>query len=109
MINQSRALRNEPVARSMEHLQVLLLDRFHRHKSHCRAKGSLMYRFGITRVIFGTFDKWFDEARMNEANAVSLVLEPSAPVIRTGAGFHGQAFRRQFQDGGFEFRSAHLL
>jgi transposase len=38
MINQSRALRYEPVARSMEHLQILLLDRFHRHKSHCRAK-----------------------------------------------------------------------
>ena len=103
MINQSRALRYEPVARSMEHLQVLLLDRFHRHKSHCRTKCSLMYRFGINRVILGTFDEWFDEPRMNEANTVSLGLEPSAPVMRTGAGFHGQAFRRQFQDGGFQF------
>jgi hypothetical protein len=52
-----------------------------------------MYRFGINRVILGTFDEWFDEPRMNEANTVSLGLEPSAPVMRTGAGFHGQAFR----------------
>ena len=103
MINQSRALCYEPVTRSMKHLQVLLLDRFYRHKSHCRTKCSLMYRFGINRVILGTFDKWFDETGMNETNAAPHSFELPTPMMRTGAGTHDQGFRGQFQDGGFQF------
>lgn len=49
MINQSRALRYEPVARSMEHLQVLLLDRFYRHKSHCLLTGPCALFWRVSR------------------------------------------------------------
>ena len=59
-----------------------------------------MNRFGINRVILGTFDKGIDETGMNETNAAPHSFELPTPMMRTGAGFRGQRFRGQFQDGG---------
>ena len=52
MIDQSGALRDEPVACSVQHLQILLLSRLHRYKPHSRTLCGLVDRLCMTASFF---------------------------------------------------------
>ena len=77
VINQPSAFRDDPVACSVQHLQILLLRRLHRHKPHGWTQCSLVDRLFIDRIILRAFDEWHNEAWVNEANR-----KPIAPKQR---------------------------
>ena len=57
MVDKGGSSTNDTLASTMKRLQVLLFDRFDRHKTHCRAQGCFVNCFGIRRVIFRSFDE----------------------------------------------------
>lgn len=103
MIDQSGALRDESVACSVQHLQILLLSRLHWHKPHGRTQCGLVDRLRIDRVILRAFDERHNEAWVNKTNRESHRLETTPPMMSAGTGLHGNASGGKFLNGGLKF------
>lgn len=88
LIDECGALMYQQFARSVDGLDVLLLDRLHRHEVHARPTGGLDDRLGIVAIVLVRFDEGFDIVRADQFDLDADGLELPCPMVRRTAGLH---------------------
>src|SRR5215510_5712224 len=108
-IHQRCPLAHEPLAHTMECLDVLLVDVFDRHKTHGGPRHRFRDGLGITAVVFVRLDVRLHELRGHELHLVAIRTEASRPVMRAATGFDANAHRGQLRDTGYQVMPGQAL
>ncbi len=79
----------------MQHLQLMLLERLHRHEAHPRTLHGFAHRLRIAPVIFVALYEGRDVLRGDQSRIVPQTQGEPRPVMRTTARLHAHYTRRQ--------------
>lgn len=92
LIDQRRSVAQQYSAHAVCRLDVLLLDRFDRHKAHRGSTGSLDNRLRIVAIVLVRLDERCDILRADQSDFDTDRLETSRPVVGSAACFHDDHF-----------------
>lgn len=75
LVDEGGTLVHQQLARTVDGLNVLLLNRLHRHEVHARAAGRFHDRFGIIAIVLVRHDEGLDVMRADQFDLDAKCLE----------------------------------